>query len=198
MSETTSINVDETVDVANILVNEDNGQVDISTQEINDVVKINVDETVDVVNISVNEYNANVNVNVEEVNEVVNIKVDETVDVVNISVNEDNNEVKINVQETIEVVNISVEEPNSVSFTLSDDLIIVTAGKQSNTFVNNIFTFVDTVDYTSNTKTLIYTGALLTSALHLFRYNSLNWNVNYTYSYNLGDYNGVNRTITKS
>jgi hypothetical protein len=93
-----------------------------------------------------------------------------------------------------------VVEPNTsiIEFTLSDDLIIVTAGKQSNTFVNNIFTFVDTVDYTSNTKTLIYTGALLTSALHLFRYNSLNWNVNYTYSYNLGDYNGVTRTITKS
>ena len=83
-------------------------------------------------------------------------------------------------------------------FTLSDDLIIVTAGKQSNTFVNNVFTFVDTVDYTNNSKTLVYTGALLTSAIHLFDYNSKNWNVNYTYNYNLGDYNGVTKTITKS
>ena len=75
----------------------------------------------------------------------------------------------------------------------------IPAGQPSDgTNVNNVFTFVDTVDYTNNTKTLIYTGALLTSAIHLFRYNSLNWNVNYTYNYTLGNYNGVNRTITKS
>ena len=92
---------------------------------------------------------------------------------------------------------LSLSSGSSVKI-MSDDLIIVTAGKQSNTFVNNVFTFVDTVDYTNNSKTLVYTGALLTSAVHLFDYDSKSWNVNYTYNYNLGDYNGVTKTITKS
>ena len=138
-----------------------------------------------------------INVTSEETN--ISLEITEATTDVSVLAVEQVNEVSVDV--TNEVTNVEIlVEPNTsiIEFTLSDDLIIVTAGKQSNTFVNNIFTFVDTVDYTSNTKTLIYTGALLTSALHLFRYNSLNWNVNYTYSYNLGDYNGVTRTITKS
>jgi hypothetical protein len=138
-----------------------------------------------------------INVTSEEIN--ISLEITEATTDVSVLAVEQVNEVSVDV--TNEVTNVEIlVEPNTsiIEFTLSDDLIIVTAGKQSNTFVNNIFTFVDTVDYTSNTKTLIYTGALLTSALHLFRYNSLDWNVNYTYSYNLGDYNGVTRTITKS
>ena len=80
----------------------------------------------------------------------------------------------------------------------SDDLIITISGKQSNTFSNNVFTFVNTANYTNNTKTLIYTGALLTGSTHLFRYNSVNWTVNYAYTYTLGVYNGVSKTITKT
>lgn len=92
---------------------------------------------------------------------------------------------------------LSLSSGSSVKI-MSDDLIIVTAGKQSNTFASNVFTFVGTSDYTNNTKTLIYTGTLLTSAVHLFRYNSINWNVSYTYNYNLGNYNGVTITTIKT
>ena len=154
----------------------------------NEEITIIVENTVDSTEINVTSEETNISLEITEA----------TIDVSVLAV-EQVNEVSVDV--TNEVTNVEIlVEPNTsiIEFTLSDDLIIVTAGKQSNTFVNNIFTFVDTVDYTSNTKTLIYTGALLTSALHLFRYNSLNWNVNYTYSYNLGDYNGVTRTITKS
>ena len=131
-------------------------------------------------------------------NEEIIIIVENTVDSTDLAV-EDVNEIFIDVINDVFEVDIHVATPNSIAeFTLSDDLIIVTAGKQSNTFVNNVFTFVDTLDYTNNSKTLVYTGALLTSAIHLFDYNSKNWNVNYTYNYNLGDYNGVTKTITKS
>tara|TARA_R110000851_G_scaffold314256_1_gene476216 strand:- start:143 stop:613 length:471 start_codon:yes stop_codon:yes gene_type:complete len=154
----------------------------------NEEITIIVENTVDSTEINVTSEETNISLEITEA----------TIDVSVLAV-EQVNEVSVDV--TNEVTNVEIlVEPNTsiIEFTLSDDLIIVTAGKQSNTFVNNIFTFVDTVHYTNNTKTLIYTGALLTSALHLFRYNSLNWNVNYTYSYNLGDYNGVTRTITKS
>tara|TARA_R110002124_G_scaffold101996_1_gene249838 strand:- start:34 stop:1065 length:1032 start_codon:yes stop_codon:yes gene_type:complete len=92
---------------------------------------------------------------------------------------------------------LSLSNGSSVSI-VTDDLIIVTASKQNNTFASNVFTFVDNAGYTNNTKTLIYTGDLLTSAVHLFRYNSTDWNVGYTYSYILGGYNGVAKTITKT
>ena len=154
----------------------------------NENITIIVENTVDSTDLHVTSEETNISLEVTEATTDVSVLAVEQV-----------NEVSVNIANEVTNVEILVEPNTSVvAFTLSDDLIIVTAGKQSNTFVNNVFTFVDTVDYTSNTKTLIYTGALLTSALHLFRYNSLNWNVNYTYSYNLGDYNGVTRTITKS
>ena len=154
----------------------------------NEEITIIVENTVD---------STEINVTSEETN--ISLEITEATTDVSVLAVEQVNEVSVDVTNEVTNVEILVEQKTSIiEFTLSDDLIIVTAGKQSNTFVNNVFTFVDTVNYTNNTKTLIYTGALLTSALHLFRYNSLNWNVNYTYSYNLGDYNGVTRTITKS
>jgi hypothetical protein len=131
--------------------------------------------------------------------DIVNIKVEETVEVVSILVEENSNDVNISIQEVVEVVNIKVEEVGikGNDLTLTDDLIIVTAGKQSNTFVNNVFTFVNASGYTNNTKTLTYTASLLTDSTHSFRYDSKDWTVNYTYSYTLGVYNGVSRTITK-
>ena len=92
---------------------------------------------------------------------------------------------------------LSLSNGSSVEI-ITDDLIILSASRQNNTFTNNVFTFVDTTDYTNNTKTLIYTGSLLTSVEHLFRYGSKDWNVNYTYNYNLGNYSGVTKTITKT
>ena len=154
----------------------------------NEEITIIVENTVDSTEINVTSEELNISLEITE----------ETTDVSVLAV-EDVNDIFIDVTNDVFEVDIHVATPNSIAeFTLSDDLIIVTAGKQSNTFVNNVFTFVNTVDYTNNTKTLIYTGALLTSAIHLFRYNSLNWNVNYTYNYSLGNYNGVTRTITKS
>ena len=133
----------------------------------------------------------------EETN--ISLEVTESTTDVSVLAVEQVSEVSVEVINEVNNIEIIVSDSTGASeFTLSDDLIIVAAGKQSNTFVNNVFTFVDTLDYINNTKTLIYTGALLTSSVHLFRYNSLNWSVNYTYNYNLGDYNGVNRTITKS
>ena len=154
----------------------------------NEQITIIVENTVDSTDLHVTSEETNISLEVTEVNTDVSVLVVEQVNEVSVDVNN-------------EVTNVEIlVEPNTsvVAFTLSDDLVIVTAGKQSNTFVNNVFTFVDTVDYTNNTKTLIYTGALLTSALHLFRYNSLNWNVSYTYNYSLGNYNGVVKTITKT
>ena len=154
----------------------------------NENITIIVENTVDSTDLHVTSEETNISLEVKEANTDVSVLVVEQINEVSIDVNN-------------EVTNVEIlVEPNTsvVAFTLSEDLIIVTAGKQSNTFVNNVFTFVDTVDYTNNTKTLIYTGALLTSAIHLFRYNSLNWNVNYTYNYSLGNYNGVTRTITKT
>jgi hypothetical protein len=141
----------------------------------------------------------NVYISVIEINDVINIKVEETVENLYISINEDYDEITIAIDEVNDVTNVKVQEVGvKGDFILSDDLIIVTAGKQNNTFTNNVFNFVNSTSYTNNTKTLIYTGALLTSAVHLFRYDSKNWNVTYTYNYNLGDYNGVTKTITKS
>ena len=154
----------------------------------NEEITIIVENTVDSTEINVTSEELNISLEITE----------ETTDVSVLAV-EDVNNIFIDVTNDVFEVDIHVATPNSIAeFTLSDDLIIVTAGKQSNTFVNNVFTFVDTVDYTNNSKTLVYTGALLTSAIHLFDYNSKNWNVNYTYNYNLGDYNGVTKTITKS
>lgn len=87
---------------------------------------------------------------------------------------------------------------NTGDFLLSDDLIIQTASKQNTTFINNVFTFANTADYTNNTKTLVYTGSLLTSAIHLFRYDSKDWTVSYTYNYIVDVYSGVTKTITKT
>jgi hypothetical protein len=141
----------------------------------------------------------NVYISVIEINDVINIKVEETVENLYISINEDYDEITIAIDEVNDVTNVKVQEVGvKGDFILSDDLIIVTAGKQNNTFTNNVFNFVNSTSYTNNTKTLIYTGALLTSAVHLFKYDSKNWNVTYTYNYNLGDYNGVTKTITKS
>ena len=154
----------------------------------NENITIIVENTVDSTDLHVTSEETNISLEVTEVNTDVSVLVVEQV-----------NEVSVEVINEVNNIEIIVSDSTGASeFTLSDDLIIVTAGKQSNTFVNNVFTFVNTVDYTNNTKTLIYTGALLTSAIHLFRYNSLNWNVNYTYNYSLGNYNGVTRTITKS
>ena len=154
----------------------------------NEEITIIVENTVD---------STEINVTSEETN--ISLEITEATTDVSVLAVEQVNEVSIDVTNEVNNIEIIVSDSTGTSdFTLSDDLIIVTAGKQSNTFVNNVFTFVDTADYTNNTKTLIYTGALLTSSIHLFRYNSLNWNINYTYSYNLGDYNGTTRTITKT
>ena len=154
----------------------------------NENITIIVENTVDSTDLHVTSEETNISLEVTEANTDVSVLVVEQV-----------NEVSIGVINEVNNIEIIVSDSTGASeFTLSDDLVIVTAGKQSNTFVNNVFTFVDTVDYTNNTKTLIYTGALLTSALHLFRYNSLNWNVSYTYNYSLGNYNGVVKTITKT
>ena len=154
----------------------------------NENITIIVENTVDSTDLHVTSEETNISLEVTEATTDVSVLAVEQV-----------NEVSVNIANEVTNVEITVSDSAPVvTFTLSDDLIIVTAGKQSNTFVNNVFTFVDTLDYTNNTKTLIYTGALLTSAIHLFRYNSLNWNVNYTYNYSLGDYNGVVKTITKT
>jgi hypothetical protein len=138
-----------------------------------------------------------INVTNEDLN--ISLEITEATTDVSVLAVEQVNEVSIDVTNQVFEVDIIVEPATSiVGFELSDDLVIVTAGKQSNTFVNNVFNFVDTPYYTNNIKTLVYTGALLTGAIHLFNYNSKNWSVNYTYNYNLGDYNGVTKTITKS
>ena len=154
----------------------------------NENITIIVENTVDSTDLHVTSEETNISLEVTEATTDVSVLAVEQV-----------NEVSVNIAN--EVTNVEITVSNSapvVAFTLSDDLIIVTAGKQSNTFVNNVFTFVDTVDYTNNAKTLTYTGSLLTSSLHLFRYSSINWNVSYTYNYNLGNYNGVTITTTKT
>tara|TARA_B110000503_G_C7033328_1_gene365000 strand:+ start:510 stop:980 length:471 start_codon:yes stop_codon:yes gene_type:complete len=154
----------------------------------NEEITIIVEDTVNSTEINVTSEDLNISLEITE----------ETTDVSVLAV-EQVNEVSIDVNNEVTNVEILVEPNTSVvAFTLSDDLVIVTAGKQSNTFVNNVFTFVNTVNYTNNTKTLVYTGDLLTGANHLFRYGSKNWNVNYTYNYILGNYSGVTKTITKS
>ena len=154
----------------------------------NEEITIIVENTVDSTEINVTSEELNISLEITE----------ETTDVSVLAV-EDVNDIFIDVTNEVLEVDIYVATPNSIAeFTLSDDLIIVTAGKQSNTFANNIFTFVDTEDYTNNFKFLVYTDSLLTSATHLFDYDSKSWNVNYTYNYNLGDYNGVTKTITKA
>ena len=154
----------------------------------NEIINIIVEDTVNHTEVSVISSDASVSVEVVESNTDVSVLTSEQI-----------NEVSIDVVNQVFEVDILIEPSTSiVAFTLSDDLIVVTAGKQSNTFVNNIFTFVNTSGYTNNTKTLIYTGALLTGSTHLFRYNSVNWTVDYTYTYTLGVYNGVSKTITKT
>ena len=138
-------------------------------------------------------------VNVISLDASVTVEVIESNTDVSVLTSEQVNEISIDVLNEVTEVEIIISESSSNSdFTLSDDLIIVTAGKQSNTFTNNVFTFVDTEDYTNNIKTLVYTENLLTGSIHLFRYDSKDWTVNYTYSYTLGVYNGATKTITKS
>ena len=138
-----------------------------------------------------------INVTSEDLN--ISLEITEASNGVSVLAVEEVNEISIDVTNQVEEVTIFVTESRpEYNFTLSDDLIVVTAGKQSNTFNNNVFTFTDTPEYTNNSKTLLYTGALLTGAIHLFNYNSKIWNINYTYSYDLGDYNGVTKTIAKT
>ena len=138
-----------------------------------------------------------INVTSEDLN--ISLEITEASNDVSVLAVEEVNDITIDVTNQVQEVTIFVTESRTESnFTLSDDLIVVTAGKQSNIFINNVFTFTDTPEYTNNSKTLLYTGALLTGARHLFNYNSKIWNINYSYSYDLGDYNGVTKTITKS
>lgn len=138
-----------------------------------------------------------INVTSEDLN--ISLEIIEASNDVSVLAVEEVNEISIDVANQVEEVTVFVATPRSIAnFTLSDDLIVVTAGKQSNIFINNVFTFTDTPEYTNNSKTLLYTGDLLTGARHLFNYNSKIWNINYSYSYDLGDYNGVTKTITKS
>jgi hypothetical protein len=103
-----------------------------------------------------------------------------------------------NTSDLLKPVNNSTQLSLNEKQNKSDDLIISIAGKQDSAFSNNVFTFTNTSNYTNNTKTLTYTGDTITSAQHLFRYESQDWSVNYTYTYATGVWNGVTKTITKS
>ena len=119
----------------------------------NEVINIIVEDTVNHNEVSVISSDASVSVEVVESNIDVSVLTSEQI-----------NEVSIDVVNQVFEVDILIEPATSiVAFTLLDDLIIVIAGKQSNTFVNNVFTFVNTSGYTNNTKTLTYTGDLLTN-----------------------------------
>ena len=154
----------------------------------NEAITIIVENTVNSTDISVTSEDLNISLEITEASNDVSVLAVEEV-----------NEISIDVTNQVQEVTVFVTESRTESnFTLSDDLIVVTAGKQSNTFNNNVFTFTDTPEYTNNSKTLLYTGALLTGARHLFNHSSQSWAVDYTYNYDSGNYNGVSKTITKS
>ena len=80
-----------------------------------------------------------INVTNEDLN--ISLEITEATTDVSVLAVEQVNEVSIDVTNQVFEVDIIVEPATSiVGFELSDDLVIVTAGKQSNTFVNNVFT----------------------------------------------------------